>query len=190
MTWRFAQKDSAHQDWVRHPLTTRTRDTSRRPRRGSANDYPLALRHQDGTLTDVLYNASVSATTAGNSRRARRHPRHDQTEADRPRAGAWLVTHDRSTRLRAACWVLPIPRASGVWEQPLWPPETLRGHCFVPPSLGRSATVLDHPSDDLGTGWRRVSPRSNPREAKRSHTYPRKRWTVPGLVDTWISCAN
>src|SRR5450631_329799 len=27
--------------------------------RGSVTDYPLTLRHRDGTLTDVLYNASV-----------------------------------------------------------------------------------------------------------------------------------
>jgi AmiR/NasT family two-component response regulator len=26
---------------------------------GSVSDYPLTLRHRDGTLTDVLYNASV-----------------------------------------------------------------------------------------------------------------------------------
>src|SRR5450631_1722050 len=33
--------------------------------RGSVTDYPLTLRHRDGTLTDVLYNASVYRGAAG-----------------------------------------------------------------------------------------------------------------------------
>ena len=33
---------------------------------GMAVDYPLTMRHQDGTLTDVLYNASVQRDAAGN----------------------------------------------------------------------------------------------------------------------------
>jgi PAS domain S-box-containing protein len=33
---------------------------------GMAVDYPLTLRHRDGTLTEVLYNASVYRDTAGN----------------------------------------------------------------------------------------------------------------------------
>jgi len=33
---------------------------------GSVTDYPLTLRHRDGTLTDVLYNASVYRDTGGN----------------------------------------------------------------------------------------------------------------------------
>ena len=33
---------------------------------GSITDYPLTLRHRDGTLTDVLYNASVYRDTGGN----------------------------------------------------------------------------------------------------------------------------
>ena len=33
---------------------------------GSATDYPLTIRHRDGGLTDVLYNASVYRDTAGN----------------------------------------------------------------------------------------------------------------------------
>jgi PAS domain S-box-containing protein len=32
---------------------------------GSVTDYPLTLRHQDGTLTDVLYNASVYRDEGG-----------------------------------------------------------------------------------------------------------------------------
>jgi PAS domain S-box-containing protein len=32
---------------------------------GNAVDYPLTLRHRDGTLTDVLYNASVHRSSAG-----------------------------------------------------------------------------------------------------------------------------
>ena len=31
-----------------------------------AVDYPLTMRHQDGTLTDVLYNASVQRDGGGN----------------------------------------------------------------------------------------------------------------------------
>ena len=33
---------------------------------GSVTDYPLTLRHRDGTLIDVLYNASVYRDAAGN----------------------------------------------------------------------------------------------------------------------------
>ena len=33
---------------------------------GSVTDYPLTLRHRDGTLTDVLYNASVYRDADGN----------------------------------------------------------------------------------------------------------------------------
>jgi PAS domain S-box-containing protein len=33
---------------------------------GMAVDYPLTMRHRDGTLTDVLYNASVQRDAAGN----------------------------------------------------------------------------------------------------------------------------
>ena len=33
---------------------------------GSVTDYPLILRHRDGTLTDVLYNASVYRDPSGN----------------------------------------------------------------------------------------------------------------------------
>jgi PAS domain S-box-containing protein len=32
---------------------------------GSVTDYPLTMRHRDGTLTEVLYNASVYRDTAG-----------------------------------------------------------------------------------------------------------------------------
>jgi PAS domain S-box-containing protein len=34
--------------------------------RGSVTDYPLTIRHRDGALTDVLYNASVYRDTRGN----------------------------------------------------------------------------------------------------------------------------
>lgn len=34
--------------------------------RGMANDYPMTMRHRDGTLTDVLYNASVYHDIGGN----------------------------------------------------------------------------------------------------------------------------
>jgi len=33
---------------------------------GSVTDYPLTIRHRDGQLTDVLYNASVYKDAAGN----------------------------------------------------------------------------------------------------------------------------
>ena len=32
---------------------------------GSVTDYPLTIRHRDGRLTDVLYNASVYSDAAG-----------------------------------------------------------------------------------------------------------------------------
>ena len=34
--------------------------------RGTVTDYPLTIRHRDGRLTDVLYNASVYKDVAGN----------------------------------------------------------------------------------------------------------------------------
>jgi len=34
--------------------------------RGLVNDYPLTIRHEDGRLTDVLYNASVYKDVSGN----------------------------------------------------------------------------------------------------------------------------
>ncbi|MES2966059.1 MAG: PAS domain S-box protein [Bdellovibrionota bacterium] len=34
--------------------------------KGSVTDYPLTIRHKDGRLTDVLYNASVYKDTRGN----------------------------------------------------------------------------------------------------------------------------
>jgi PAS domain S-box-containing protein len=34
--------------------------------KGSVTDYPLTLRHRDGTLTEVLYNASLYRDIAGN----------------------------------------------------------------------------------------------------------------------------
>ena len=34
--------------------------------RGFVTDYPLTIRHRDGRLTDVLYNASVYKNTSGN----------------------------------------------------------------------------------------------------------------------------
>src|SRR4026209_2582035 len=33
--------------------------------KGFVTDYPLTIRHKDGRLTDVLYNASVYRDTAG-----------------------------------------------------------------------------------------------------------------------------
>jgi PAS domain S-box-containing protein len=45
--------------------------------KGSVTDYPLTIRHKDGRLTDVLYNASVYRDMQGKvpacSRRARRY---------------------------------------------------------------------------------------------------------------------
>src|SRR6185369_11016571 len=34
--------------------------------KGSVTDYPLTIRHRDGHLTDVLYNASVYKDASGN----------------------------------------------------------------------------------------------------------------------------
>ncbi len=35
--------------------------------KGYVTDYPLTIRHRDGKLTDVLYNASVYRDAAGNA---------------------------------------------------------------------------------------------------------------------------
>ena len=48
---------------------------------GSVFDYPLTLRHRDGTLADVLYNASVYRQRRKLAGRVRRSPRCDQTDA-------------------------------------------------------------------------------------------------------------
>jgi PAS domain S-box-containing protein len=50
----FTDPDQAHQGYQR-AFT-----------QGSVTDYPLTLRHRDGTLTDVLCNASVYRDTSGN----------------------------------------------------------------------------------------------------------------------------
>jgi PAS domain S-box-containing protein len=50
----FTDPDQAHQGYQRAFA------------QGSVTDYPLTLRHRDGTLTDVLYNASVYRDTGGN----------------------------------------------------------------------------------------------------------------------------
>jgi PAS domain S-box-containing protein len=50
----FTNPDKAHQGYRRTFAA------------GSVTDYPLTLRHRDGTLTDVLYNASVYRDTRGN----------------------------------------------------------------------------------------------------------------------------
>ena len=49
----FTDPDKAHEGY-RRAFT-----------RGSVTDYPLTLRHRDGTLTDVLYNASVYRDAGG-----------------------------------------------------------------------------------------------------------------------------
>jgi len=49
----FTDPDMAHQGYQRAFA------------QGSVTDYPLTLRHRDGTLTDVLYNASVYRDTSG-----------------------------------------------------------------------------------------------------------------------------
>ena len=55
--------------------TSRTTSPSRRRRakgyqqvfaEGFVTDYPLTIRHRDGDLTDVLYNASVYRDVSGN----------------------------------------------------------------------------------------------------------------------------
>ena len=48
---------------------------------GFVTDYPLTIRHTDGDLTDVLYNASVYRTRAS-ARRVRRRPRRHRPEAE------------------------------------------------------------------------------------------------------------
>ncbi len=50
----FTDPDKAHQGYQRAFA------------HGSVTDYPLTLRHRDGTLTDVLYNASVYRDADGN----------------------------------------------------------------------------------------------------------------------------
>ena len=47
--------------------------------KGSVTDYPLTIRHRDGRLTDVLYNASVyKDARRQRARRVRRRPRRDR----------------------------------------------------------------------------------------------------------------
>ena len=56
--------------------------------KGFVTDYPLTIRHKDGRLTDVLYNASVYKDTARQrARRVRRRPRRDGPQKDRGGTG-------------------------------------------------------------------------------------------------------
>ena len=54
-----------------------------RSARGFVTDYPLTIRHKDGHLTDVLYNASVYKDVSGNV------------------LGAFAAARDITDRLRA-----------------------------------------------------------------------------------------
>ena len=50
--------------------------------KGFVTDYPLTIRHKDGKLTDVLYNASVyKDVQRQRPRRVRRRPRRDRAAA-------------------------------------------------------------------------------------------------------------
>ena len=53
--------------------------------KGFVTDYPLTIRHRDGQLTDVLYNASVYRDVQRQrARRVRRGARRDGAEAGVP----------------------------------------------------------------------------------------------------------
>jgi PAS domain S-box-containing protein len=52
-------------DYFTEPLDART-GYQEAFGKGFVTDYPLTIRHKDGRLTDVLYNASVYRDTSGN----------------------------------------------------------------------------------------------------------------------------
>ena len=59
--------------------------------KGTTVDYPLTMRHRDGTLTEVLYNASVHLDAAGKVLGVVAAARDDQTGAcpERDRRATW-----------------------------------------------------------------------------------------------------
>lgn len=62
--------------------------------RGSVTDYPLVMRHRDGRLTDVLYNASVYKDLNGNVR------------------GAFAVARDITLQMQASQYARSLIEAS------------------------------------------------------------------------------
>ncbi|WP_409559361.1 PAS domain S-box protein [Accumulibacter sp.] len=70
--------------------------------KGSVTDYPLTIRHQDGRLTDVLYNASVYKDAAGKVlgvfAAARDITARKQVEEEQKKLGQRLRDHQFYTR--------------------------------------------------------------------------------------------
>ena len=63
---------------------------------GFVTDYPLTIRHTDGDLTDVLYNASVyKGAGRPRARRVRRRPRRHRPEGSRERSSETASTGTR-----------------------------------------------------------------------------------------------
>ncbi len=54
--------------------------------KGFVTDYPLTIRHRDGQLTDVLYNASVYKDVARQRARACSPPPATSPRRSRPRS--------------------------------------------------------------------------------------------------------
>ncbi|KFF58370.1 hypothetical protein JF66_19100 [Cryobacterium sp. MLB-32] len=106
--------------------------------KGMAVDYPLTMRHRDGTLTEVLYNASVYRDVGGNVLGVFAAAR-DVTEVRRAQeAVAYQAFHDPLTGLHNRAWILDILaadlRAAQRWDHPL-------GVLFV--DIDRLKTVND-----------------------------------------------
>ena len=93
--------------------------------KGSVTDYPLTIRHKEGKLTDVLYNATVYKDTRGNvlgvfaAARDVTEKKRAEDELDRYREHLEELVEERTTELRRS--EVSLARAQeiahlGSWE--------------------------------------------------------------------------
>ncbi|MFZ3018148.1 MAG: PAS domain S-box protein [Gallionella sp.] len=123
--------------------------------KGSVTDYPLALRHRDGHIVDVLYNASVYRDEAGRVLGVFAAAR-DITE----RKKAEFVLRQSEEALKEAqriahlgSWHLDLATNQVVWSEELYklygfdptlppPPYTESAKLFTPESWERLSTAI------------------------------------------------
>jgi len=75
---------------------------------GMAVDYPLTMRHRDGTLTEVLYNASVYRDVGGKVLGVFAAARDVTAATHAKEALAYHAFHDPLTGLHNRAWILDI----------------------------------------------------------------------------------
>ena len=132
---------------------------------GFVKDYPLTVRHKDGTLTDVLYNATVYKDTRGNvlgvfaAARDVTEKKRAEQELDRYREHLEELVGDRTKELRRS--EASLARAQeiahlGSWELDLvhdvltWSDEVYRIFGLQPNEFGATYEAFlerVHPED-------------------------------------------